>query len=130
MNKNSKKVWIINNQLGRRNLTPEQISYLRGKRYIAEKKEKIDNLIQNASIDQNDLSINSIVSTASKLAEEYKVGEATIKRDGQFARAVDKLSEIQPNIRTDLTSHQNDEKSSTAQRYARSNAIVLFLCDP
>src|ERR1700688_4203601 len=25
--------WIVKNQLGRRNLTPEQVSYLRGKRY-------------------------------------------------------------------------------------------------
>src|SRR5262249_10157312 len=31
--------WIINNQLGRRNLTPEQQSYLRGKRYNLEKKQ-------------------------------------------------------------------------------------------
>jgi hypothetical protein len=29
--------WIINNQLGRRNLTAEQKSYLRGKRYNQEK---------------------------------------------------------------------------------------------
>lgn len=28
--------WIINNQLGRRNLHPDQASYLRGKRYNAE----------------------------------------------------------------------------------------------
>ena len=32
--------WIIANQLGRRNLTPEQKSYLRGKRYQLEKKNR------------------------------------------------------------------------------------------
>ena len=26
--------WIANNQLGRRNITPEATSYLRGKRYL------------------------------------------------------------------------------------------------
>lgn len=31
------KLWIIKNQLGRRNLTPQQMSYLRGKRYEMEK---------------------------------------------------------------------------------------------
>ncbi len=79
--------------MGRRNLTPEQISYLRGKRYIAEKKEvgaPIGNFNAEKQTHQND----EIVSTAEKLAEEYKVGKATIERDGQFARAVDKLSEI------------------------------------
>lgn len=30
--------WIIENQLGRRNLNPNQIAYLRGKRYETEKK--------------------------------------------------------------------------------------------
>ena len=30
--------WIIDNQLGRRNLTPEQASFLRGKRFNMEKK--------------------------------------------------------------------------------------------
>src|SRR2546425_6224827 len=32
--------WIINNQLGRRNLTEAQKSYLRGKRYQQEKKRE------------------------------------------------------------------------------------------
>ncbi len=32
--------YMIDNQLGRRNLTPEQISYLRGMKYLTEKKEK------------------------------------------------------------------------------------------
>jgi len=31
------KAWIIANQLGRRNLTPEQISYFRGKQYEMQK---------------------------------------------------------------------------------------------
>ena len=31
-------LWIVDNQLARRNLTPQQASYLRGKRYEMEKK--------------------------------------------------------------------------------------------
>jgi hypothetical protein len=33
------KAWIIANQLGRRNLTPEQISYFRGKQYEMQKRQ-------------------------------------------------------------------------------------------
>ena len=43
--------WIINNQLGRRNLHPDQASYLRGKRYNGEKQDKGGD---RKSIDQND----------------------------------------------------------------------------
>jgi hypothetical protein len=66
--------WMINNQLGRRNLHPDQASYLRGKRYNAEKQDKGGD---RKSIDQNDPLIES---TADRLATEYKVSAPTIKR--------------------------------------------------
>jgi len=77
--------WIINNQLGRRNLTPEEISYLRGQRYKEE--SKISGRPKKA--DQNDQLL-----TSKKLAEEFKVGEATIRRDAKFAESVDKVVEL------------------------------------
>jgi len=80
--------WIINNQLGRRNLHPDQASYLRGKRYNGEKQDKGGD---RKSIDQNDPLIES---TADRLATEYKVSAPTIKRDGQFAAAVDALASV------------------------------------
>ena len=45
--------WIIDNQLSRRNITPEQASYLRGKRYLSEKKEIGENQY-TMRVDQND----------------------------------------------------------------------------
>ena len=66
------KIWIINNQFARRNLTPRQISYLRGLRQIIEKGEN--------------------VGASEKLAKEYGVSSKTIERDAEFAEAVDKLS--------------------------------------
>lgn len=80
--------WIIENQLGRRNLHPDQASYLRGKRYNG---EKITQGTRNQHLekDQND----PFQPTADRLATEYKVSAPTIKRDGQYAAAVDKLAE-------------------------------------
>jgi len=75
--------WIINNQLGRRNLTSEQASYLRGKRYNREKKPVGPPTKQFPHFEGI---------TADKLATEYKVSRATIERDGQFAAAVDTLA--------------------------------------
>lgn len=75
--------WIDANQLGRRNLTPEQMSLLRGRRYNRAKKDvgrpegNADNL--------------STLRTAEKLAEQHGVDEKTIRRDGKFAEAVEVL---------------------------------------
>lgn len=79
-------LWMIENQLGRRNLSAMQASYLRGKRYQAEKQAHGGN---RKSRDHNDLLIPGV--TAEKLAEEYKVSSPTIKRDEQIAEALDKL---------------------------------------
>jgi hypothetical protein len=67
--------WIINNQLGRRNVTPEQASYLRGKRYNMEKvSEPFKGNQYTGGRDQNDPQQK----TAARLADEYGVSEPTI----------------------------------------------------
>jgi len=81
------KLWIIENQLARRNLTPDQISILRGQRYNWLKK-KHGGQIPGSGIGQNVPS-----STAEQLGKEYSVSDKTIKRDGQVARYLDKQPE-------------------------------------
>lgn len=80
--------WIINNQLGRRNITPEQASFLRGKRYLAEKKapHRPEKRYQNDNVTEPER-------THERLAEELKVSPATIIRDAEFAEAIDTLAE-------------------------------------
>jgi hypothetical protein len=88
MDRRHARDWIITNQLGRRNLTAEQKKYLIGLRFNAEKGSRGKN-------HQND------VSTADKLAEEYKIGKATVERSGQFANAVDSIAaNVGPEART------------------------------
>lgn len=84
--------WILSNQLSRRNVTPGQKSYLRGKRYNLEKmlhggdrKSR-----KTKSKGQNE----PLKSTAAVLSETYGVSESTIKRDGKFADAVDRVALI------------------------------------
>lgn len=80
--------WIIDNQLGRRNLNPTQIGYLRGKRYEQEKKEHGGD--RKSSPQNEDL----IGRTADRIANQVGVSRATVERDGAFARSVDKLAEL------------------------------------
>jgi hypothetical protein len=98
------KAWILRHQLGRRNLTPEQMSYLRGKQYEMEKKasrggerkseEAKNQKVQNALFD----------STASKLGNDHNVSPDTIKRDAAFAAAVDTVAEVAPEAKQDILS--------------------------
>jgi len=89
--------WIDKNQLGRRNLTPDQASLLRGRRYNRAKKAHGGD---RKSKDQNDLLIES---TAVRLAKQHGVSAPTIKRDGQFASAVEKAKRLDPDIERKVT---------------------------
>jgi hypothetical protein len=79
--------WIANHQLGRRNITPEIASYLRGKRYLNLKSERTDNLKQNSPNGNYFRSVDA----AKSLAEQYKVTDRTIRNDALFTSALDIL---------------------------------------
>ena len=82
--------WIDKNQLGRRNLTPDQMSLLRGRRYNrAKKAQGGTGANQYKQKDQNDTSAN----TAKRLAKEHGASPATIKRDGKIAAFMDEHPE-------------------------------------
>lgn len=75
--------WIIDNQLGRRNATPEGISYLRGLRY---KNEKLSphRPKKGAKV--------APLKTSEKLAKHFKVAQRTIYNDEKFADAIETIS--------------------------------------
>ncbi len=77
--------WIDAHHLGRRNLTPDQISLIRGRRYNRRKAKHGGNRRSKA---QNGTLIKS---TAEQIAQEAGVSKNTIKRDGQYAEAVSRL---------------------------------------
>lgn len=80
------KDWMINNQLGKRNLSEVAKSYLRGEQYANEKKSRggdRKSKVQNEPLKSE--------STADVLADEHKVSPSTIKRDAQYAEALNKF---------------------------------------
>lgn len=74
------KDYMIDFQLGRRNLSPEQMSFFRGLRYNREKGGK-------GKYDREDGGMD----ISKHLAEEYKVSQRTIKNDGNFAKGIAKF---------------------------------------
>lgn len=87
--------WIITNQLGRRNLSPDQTSLLRGRLYNLQKKAAHAGENQYTRGEyQNDTQLN----TAQRLGAQFGVSAPTIKRDAQFAHDVEVIKPFVPDI--------------------------------
>lgn len=95
--------WMCRNQLGRRNLTEEQKSYLRGRQYDAEKMSKGgDRKSEDFSNGQN-VRLKSRREqqdgTAGRIGIENGVDGRTIRRDADFANGLDAAETASPGIR-------------------------------
>lgn len=86
-------IWMISTQAARRNLTEQQLSYLRGLQYNKEKKRDAPN---SKGINQHTKEVDhqneGQPTTAERVAEQHKVSSSTVERDGKFAEAVDKIA--------------------------------------
>ena len=72
--------WMDANQLGRRNLSPDQLSWLRGRRYSRTKKAQGGT---GANQHEQRCQIVPSAKTAESLAKEHGVNESTIRRARQ-----------------------------------------------
>jgi len=89
------KAWMIANQLGRRNLTLDQMRYYRGKQYELHKKVKRGggDRKSHEARDQKPQS-EAFDTTAHELAVQHKVSKATIERDAVYAKAIDTIADV------------------------------------
>ena len=114
-------VWICKNQLGRRNLTPEQRKYLIGKQYEAEKQSNGGDRKSSAkkSVGQNDQLIGK-KHTRLRIADENNVNESFVRRAESFANGVDAAEEAVSGIRAKILS--GEVKPTAAELAAVSRA--------
>ncbi len=100
--------WICKNQLGRRNLTPEQKKYLIGKQYEAEKAthggyrdmehDESGQFTASCQIDN----LRSTEKTCERIAKENGISSRSVCRAEAFSKAVDIADEIEPGIRSEF----------------------------
>ena len=112
--------WICRNQLGRRNLSPEQKRYLLGKQYEAEKKAaKIFRgnqytLAKKSGGDHGD-NHHSGKKTCDRIAEENGVSRASVLRASHYTRGIDIADNLSPGIKQKVFSGEvkftNEEMS-------------------
>lgn len=114
--KHEAKDWIIRNQLGRRNLTPEQRSYLIGKQYQERKRAQGGTGANQYTREQTPQSEG----TAQKIAAENKVSRATVERAAQFALAVDTIARnVGEEVREKILSREVPLTAKDVQKVAR-----------
>jgi len=89
------KQWVVDNQLARRNLTPDQIKYYSGNEYLNTKQpagnpqfRQVDGIGQNTG---NVSDKDSGKSPAEVLADTYNVSPRTIERNAEFAEQINAL---------------------------------------
>jgi 16S rRNA G966 N2-methylase RsmD len=111
--------WIRRNQLGRRNATPEAVSYLRGQEYNEVKGTRGGD---GSNQHTEQIPHSEGIATAERLAEEFKVSRATIERDGQFAGALDSLTE-------EFGGEVREKVLGRDARISRKDAIALARLD-
>jgi hypothetical protein len=84
--------WMIANQLGRRNLSATQASYLRGRQQKQEKQKVANPDGHNQHIEvKSQNATQPLENTAARLAKQHGVNRATIQRDANYAEAVDAI---------------------------------------
>ena len=119
-NREEAVAWICRNQLGRRNLSPEQKRYLLGKQYEAEKKAaKIFRgnqytLEKKSGGDHGD-NHHSGKKTCDRIAEENGVSRASVLRASHYTRGIDIADNLSPGIKQKVFSGEvkftNEEMS-------------------
>ena len=115
--------WIIDHQLSRRNLTPERVSYLRGKDYLNQKRDtgrpdaSENKCGQNVHINEGQDESHKYKRTVEALADKHGVNEKTIRRDAEFAEAVDQIAETQgEEAKAEILNGQAGTKSDIVKR--------------
>lgn len=101
--------WMCNNQLGRRNLTPNNKKYLIGKRYDAEKMAQGGDRKseEHKSTDKKyPLKKDSSHYSRMKIAVESGVSEGYVQKADEFAKGVDAAEEVVPGIKKEILSGQ------------------------
>ena len=119
-NREEALAWICKNQLGRRNLSPEQKRYLLGKQYEAEKKAaKIfrgnQYTLAKKSGGAHDDNHHSGKKTCDRIAEENGVSRASVLRASHYTRGIDIADNLFPGIKQKVFSGEvkftNEEMS-------------------
>ena len=129
-------IWICKNQLGRRNLTPEQKKYLIGKQYEAEKAvHGGDRKSSTAKSSYGKRNLIGAPKTCNKVAAESGVGRTYVIEAEHYAKGVDAAEDAVPGTRQKVLSGEVKPTAAEIASVARAPpeerpALVTEICKP
>ena len=114
--------WICKNQLGRRNLTPEQKKFLIGKQYSVEHRKPGGNgNNQHTAAAKKTAPEES--SIRKQIAERNNVSESYVVRSEKFMRGVEIMEQMIPGMQEKILSGQFKVRDADMHRLARADYV-------
>ena len=125
--------WICKNQLGRRNLTPEQKKFLIGKQYSVEHRKPGGNgnnqhtAAAKKTAPEELCQIDTIPPTSAEasirkqIAERNNVSESYVARSEKFMRGVEIMEQMVPGMQEKILSGQFKVRDADMHRLARAD---------
>ena len=125
--------WICKNQLGRRNLTPEQKKFLIGKQYSVEHRKPGGNgnnqytATTQKAVPEELCQIDTIPPTSAEasirkqIAERNNVSESYVVRSEKFMRGVEIMEQMMPGTKEKILSGQFKVRDADMHRLARAD---------
>ena len=101
-NREEALAWICKNQLGRRNLTPEQKKFLMGKQYSSEKRTEAFRGNQHTAKKSGSVQSEhnqKPMKTCERIAQENHSSASSVRRAEYYAHGVDVADELSPGFR-------------------------------
>ena len=125
--------WICKNQLGRRNLTPEQKKFLIGKQYSVEHRKPGGNgnnqytATTQEAVQEELCQIDTIPPTSAEasirkqIAERNNVSESYVVRSEKFMRGVEIMEQMMPGTKEKILSGQFKVRDTDMHRLAKAD---------
>ena len=132
-NREEALAWICKNQLGRRNLTPEQKKFLIGKQYSVEHRKPGGNgnnqhtAAAKKTAPEELCQFDTIPPTATEasvrkqIAERNNVSESYVARSEKFMRGVEIMEQMMPGTKEKILSGQFKVRDADMHRLARAD---------
>ena len=132
-NREEALAWICKNQLGRRNLTPEQKKFLIGKQYSVEHRKPGGNgnnqytATTQEAVQEELCQIDTIPPTSAEasvrkqIAERNNVSESYVARSEKFMRGVQIMDQMRPGMQEKILSGQFKVRDADMHRLARAD---------
>ena len=120
--------WMYNNQLGRRNLTEEQRTFLLGKLYEARKHThgaQFNNANAKKRSPQNEDFVSEPIRTSWEIAKEQGISHTRVERAGDYAKGIDAIQSVDAKLADSILKSKKKVAKMAVQQVGKAKPEEL-----